>query len=332
MTHQPDTTRRRLTTALALGAALGVPASAARAQQAGDFPSRPIKIIVPFNAGSGADANSRFYGDLLGKRLGTTVLVENRPGGSGIIAIQAVRSAPADGHMIMQASNSPMTVNAVTIKDLPYDPVKDFRPVHGLSKGAVALIVKGDSPHKTINDLVGTARREKRPITVGNYSAGYQLIAAWLGTATSVPVTHVPYKGGAQMMNDIVGGQVEIGAIDFSGAVPLIKEGRLRALALTGAERHPDYPDIPTMKESGYPDFETYVWSSFFVRSETPDAITSKLVDAMKAVMVSPEAKAYQATQPSAPLLFGPQEMREFQLAELKRFRNVADLAGIKPQ
>ena len=130
---------RKLATALVLGLAPLVAFS-----QAASFPNKPIRILVPFNAGSGADTGSRFYGELLGRLFGQTVLVENRPGGSGIIAIQGVKSAPADGYTILMASNSPMTVNPVVMKNLPYDPFKDFRPVIGVSKGSVAFIVRAD--------------------------------------------------------------------------------------------------------------------------------------------------------------------------------------------
>jgi tripartite-type tricarboxylate transporter receptor subunit TctC len=300
--------------------------------QAADFPSKPIRIVVPFNAGSGSDTGARVYGEILSKELGQPVIVENKPGGSGLLAIQAVKAAPADGHTIMLASNSPMTVNVVVTKNLAYDPVKDFRPISGLGRGPVAFVVRADSPHKTIKDMVEAAKREKRSLLVGNYSAGYHMAAAWLGTATGAQVTHVPYKGGAQMMNDIIGGQLDTGAIDFGGAVPLIKDGRVRALAITNDRRHPDHPDVPTMKESGYPEFETYVWTSFFVRAETPDDITKKLADAMQKVLVADEAKAYQATIPTTVMRFGPDEMRAFQLSEIERFRRVAKAAGIEPQ
>lgn len=319
--------RRMLLLGLCL-AATQLPAHA----QATNFPSKPIRIVVPFNAGSGSDTGARVYGEVLSRMLGQPVIVENRPGASGLVTIQAVKAAPADGHTIMLASNSPMTVNPVVTKNLPYDPVKDFRPIIGLGKGAVAFVVRADSPHKTIKDLIDTARKENRPLAVGNYSAGYQLVATWLGTATGAQVNHVPYKGGAQMMSDIIGGQLDTGAIDFGGAVPLMREGRLRALAITRDSRHPAFPDVPTMAESGYPEFVTYVWSSFYVRAETPDDIVQKLADTMQKVMLTDEAKAYHASSPTEVMASRPDEMRKFQLAEHERFKRVAEAAGIVPQ
>ena len=299
---------------------------------AADFPTKPIRIYVPFNSGSGADSSSRFYGEQLGKLFNQQVLVENKPGASGVIAVNALRQVPADGYAILMGSNSPAVVNAITIKNLPYDPFKDLRPLFGVAISPVAFAVRADSPYQTIGDVVAAAKKENRPLQLGNYSAGYQLVAAWLGTASGLPVTHIPYKGGAQMLTDVVGNQLEVGVIDFTGTIQLMQGGRLRVLAITAPTRDPKYPDIPTMKESGFPDFETSVWSAFFVRAETPDEIVDTLAAAMRKVMTSDTSRAYQATQPSAPMLYGPKELGEFQLREYKRFKHVAELAGIKPE
>ena len=300
--------------------------------QASNFPTKPIRIMVPFNAGSGADSGSRFYGDLLAKLFGQPIVVENRPGGSGILAVQAVKNAPADGYTLLMATNSPMTVNPVVMKNLPYDPQKDFRPVIGVSRAPVAFIVRADSPYKTIKDMVEGTKKSGAPLPVGNYSAGYELIGAWLGTVTGLGITPIPYKGGALMVTDIIGGQVVTGAIDFAGAAPLIRERRLRALAITSDVRDPAFPDVPTMKESGFPEFETYVWSSFFVRADTPDDVTARLYEGFRKVMTSPEARAYQANQPAQVMTLGPVELRAFVAAEFERFKRVAQAAGIEPR
>lgn len=300
--------------------------------QAATFPNKPIKILVPFTAGSGADSSSRFYGEQIARMFNQQVLVENRPGGSGVVAVQATRQAPADGHTILMGSNSPVVVNAITIKNLPYDPFKDLRPLYGIAISPVAFTVKADSPYKSVADLVAAAKKENRPLQLGNYSAGYQLVAAWLGTASGLPVTHIPYKGGAQMLTDVVGGQLEVGVIDFTGTTELMKGGRVRVLAITSDKRDPKYPDIPTMKESGFPDFETGVWSAFFVRAETPNEIVDKLAAAIEKAMTSEAGRAYQATLPSTALMMGPKALGEFQLREYQRFKRVADAAGIKPE
>jgi tripartite-type tricarboxylate transporter receptor subunit TctC len=317
---------------LAKVAVLAASVFSAQLGLAAEFPSKPIRIFVPFNAGSGSDETSRVYGEIVSKMLGQPVIVENRPGGSGLLAIQAVQAAEPDGHTILLASNSPMAVNPIVQKDLPYDPFKDFRPVHGLSMGPAALVVKADSPYKTINELIDAAKKENRPLMVGNYSEGYQLIGTWLGTAAKVPVTHVRYKGGAQMVTDVIGGQIDVGINDFSGVVPLLKAGKIRALAITGDKRDKMLPDIPTMIESGFPDFETYVWASLFVRAETPDAVVKKLADAFNAALKSDEGKAYQSSRPGTPMMMSMDEMGDFHRREYERFKRVAEAAGIKPQ
>ena len=260
------------------------------------------------------------------------MVVENRPGGSGVVAVQAVRAAPADGYTILMGSNSPAVVNAISMKDLPYDPFKHLRPLYGIAISPVAFAVKAESPYKTVADLVAASRSSKKALQLGNYSAGYQLVAAWLGTSTGLAVDHIPYKGGAQMMTDVVGGQLDVGVIDFTGTTELMKGGRVRVLAITAAQRDPKYPDIPTMKESGYPEFETGVWSAFFMRAETPDDIVEKLAAALHKAMTSEAGRAYQAALPSTGLLMGPKELGEFQLREFQRFKKVAEAAGIKPE
>ena len=152
------------------------------------------------------------------------------------------------------------------------------------------------------------------------------------GTASGLPVTHIPYKGGAQMLTDVVGGQLDVGVIDFTGTIELLKGGRVRVLAITADKRDARYPDIPTMKESGFADFETSVWSAFFVRAETPTDVVEKLAAAMFKIFQSDAGKAYHASLPSQAMMMGPKELGEFQLREYTRFKKVADLAGIKPE
>jgi tripartite-type tricarboxylate transporter receptor subunit TctC len=317
---------------LLAGLAMLIAVPVVHAQSAATFPNKPIRILVPFNAGSGSDETSRVYGEIVAKLLGQPVIVENRPGGSGLLAIQGTKQAPPDGHTIMLGSNSPMAVNPIVTKDLPYDPFKDFRPVHGLSVGPAAFVVRADSPWKTMKDMVDAANKENRPLTVGNYSQGYQLIGTWLGTAGKVPVTHVPYKGGAQMVTDVMGGQLDTGVNDFSGVAELHKAGKLRILAITGDKRDAKLPDVPTMMESGFPGFESYVWAALFVRAETPDAIVQKLADAFTKALTSPEGRAYQASRPGTPLILATDRMGEFHRKEYERFKSVADAAGVKPQ
>ena len=304
-------------------------ASGAAAQA---YPAKSIKIIVPFAAGSGADSNSRFYGDIVSRAWGQPVVVENRPGGSGVIAAMAVKNAPADGYTLFVGTNSPITVNPIVMKDLPYEPLRDFRGVILFALSPVGFVVSQGSPHRTLADFVQATKKSGQPLAAGTYSAGYELVAAWLATAAGFPMTNVPYKGFAQTVTDLTGNQVPFAAIDFSSIVPLVKDGRLRALAQTGEARLPQLPDVPTMKESGYPDFVSHVWSSIMVRSETPDAIVNKLHEGFRAAMMTPEGRNYVAGRPTVEVNFSPKEMQAFVVSEYERFKSVAKAAGIQPR
>jgi tripartite-type tricarboxylate transporter receptor subunit TctC len=313
----------------ALAAALLAGSGGAAAQ---DYPSKPIKIIVPFAAGSGADSNPRFYGEFVSRTLGQPVVVENRPGGSGVTAVLAVTGQPADGYTLFVGTNSPITVNPIVMKDLPYDPIKDFRGVFLFGITPVAFVVGSSTPHKTIADLVHATRNSPNPLPVGTYSAGYEIVAAWLGVAAGIKLTNVPYKGLSQTVTDLAGNQVPFAAIDFSSIVPLVRDGRLRALAQTGESRMAQLPDVPTMKESGYPEIVSHVWSSIMVRSETPDAIVNKLHEAFKAAWLTPEGRNFQAGRPTVEAMYSPSEMQAFVVSEYERFRKVAQAAGIAPR
>ncbi len=329
--RSPDTRRRQWLGLAAAGMAAGWAARPALAQSGG-FPNKPIRVVVPFNAGSGSDSASRLYGEVMSRHLGQPVVIENRPGASGLLAIQNVKQAPADGYTLFVGTTSPLCVMPVLTKNLPYDAFKDFRPVHGLSYGGATIIVKGDNPHKTLPELLAAAKRENKTLNVGTYSDGYMLVAQWVGVVGGVKINNIPYKGGIQSQTDLAAGQLDLAINDSSGVAQLKKEGRIRVLAITSDKREPKYPEVPTMLELGYAGFETYVFASFYVRAETPDDITNKLADAVRVAMLSPEGKAYQAANAGQPMMMHTKELGEFQRRDYERFKKVAELAGIQPK
>jgi tripartite-type tricarboxylate transporter receptor subunit TctC len=304
-------------------------APAAQAQPV-HFPSKPVTIIVPFTAGSGSDTSARFFGEQLSKILNQSFIVENRPGASGVVAVNAVKNAPADGHTILLASNSPIAVNPVTIKDLPYDPLKDLKPIAGVTRGMNALVVAPGSPIKSLADLVAQSKEKK--LAVGTYSDGYRLALEWLSSQTGVKFMNVPYKGGGPVFTDVMGGHLDAGVVDMGGAATIVKNGKLRAIAVSGENRHPEFPDVPTVKESGYPEYVNYSWTSFYVRSETPDDVTKTLADAMQKALHSPAAKEFVKKTGGELMPYTAEDMRDYQNMEIARFRSIADSAGIKPQ
>lgn len=301
--------------------------------QARDFPGKTVKVIVPFTAGSGSDTSARFFSEKLAGILGQPFVVENKPGASGVISIMALKSAPADGHTILLVSVSLVSVNPVTLKDLPYDPVKDLKPLSGLVRGMTIFVVGADSKLHTLADLVAEAKKAKAPLNAGTYSAGYQLALEWFGQLAGVKFTNVPYKGGTPVFTDLMGGQLDFGIADQGGALSLLKSGKLRALAVSGETRHPDFPDVPTIRESGYHDYINYTWASFYVRSETPDDVTARLADALQKALSTNDAKEFVKKIGGGELMpYAPAAMRKFQMDEYERYRHIAEIAGIKPE
>ena len=315
---------RRSFTALLATAALPAVAQS-------DFPNKPIRVIVPFGAGSGADGATRVIAEQMQRVLGQSLVVENRPGASGAVAVVAVKQAPADGYTILVGTNSPMSVNPIVMKNPGYDSTKDFKPVNGILRSMNVWYVAPESPIRGIADLVAAARSGK-PTSVGSYSAGYQLGVEWVAVLGNTKFNYVNYKGQAQVITDVLGRTLDAGMGDMSGALPLIQSGKLRALAVSGAARHPSLPNVPTVREL-YPEYENYAWTSFFVRAEVPADAHAKLVSAMQTALRSPEMKRYFEVNGSDPMVdFGPERMAEHLRQEIARFRRVADAAGIKPE
>jgi len=300
--------------------------------QKSDYPTRSVKVIVPFSAGSGADHASRFFGDLLAKQLGQSFLVENRTGAAGMLAMNTVKAAPADGYTILMGSNSLMAVNPIMLKELTYDAVKDFKPIGGLTRGVNAIVVGKDSKYKSFTELLTAAKTSVVPLNGGTYALGYELALAWLANVAGVKFENILYKGLGEIMVSLQGDQLDFGIVSFNGAAPLLKAGKYRALALSSDQRHPDFPDVPTIAESGFPEFTNYTWTSFYVRSDTPDQITNKLEETLQTVLATPLAKEY-ADQVLVELMpLKADKMRQYQLEEIARFAKIAKEAGLKPK
>lgn len=315
-----------------LTAVLGAGLVAAHAQTVTAFPTKPIKVVVPFTAGSGSDTSARFFGEQMGKLLGQAVVVENKPGGSGIIALQAVKMLPADGYTLALASNSPIAVNPLVMKDLPYDPVRDFKPIGGLTRGMNVLVVPNESKIRTLADLISISKTAPRGLSIATYSAGYHLAAEWLASTTGMKFVNVPYKGQAPVMTDIIGGQLDAALLDMSGAVQLLQAGKLRAVAVSGEARHPHFPDVPTIRESGFPDYVQYSWTSLYVRADTPPDVSAKLAATLKKVHASNEAREFIKISGGELMPYDADQMQTYQSNEVERFKRIAKAAGIKPE
>ncbi|BCN37062.1 ABC transporter substrate-binding protein [Alicycliphilus denitrificans] len=317
--------RRQFSASLLAGASTLAFPFIARAQ------GKAIRIIVPFTAGSGSDEGARFYAEQISKALNQPIIVENKPGASGLIAVRTVLADPADGNTILLGSNSLIAVNPVMVKNLGYDPFKDLVPLHGLGISAAAFVVNSNSSYNSINDLTAKYKATGKPISVGNYSEGYRLVSEWLAQDLGIKIIPVPYKGGAPMVTDLIGGQLDMALNDITGIAPMEKAKKLRVLAITGNERDKMLPNIPTMKELGYPDFESYVWSSLSMKAGTSADRMKELADAISTVQKTDAAKAYQAKRAGTFLAKSLEELGEFQRSEYLRFKRVAERANIHP-
>ena len=298
--------------------------------QGTDFPVKPIRMLSPFAAGSGADSSARAMAEQMQRILGQPVMVENKPGASGAVAAIAVKQAPADGYTIMVGTNSPMSVNPIVIRNPGYDPLKDFKALHGIARSQNLWYVANESPIRSITDLAAQART--RGVNVGSYSAGYQLAMEWVALVAKTKLTYVPYKGQGQVFTDVIGRQLDAGVGDLGGALSLVLSGKMRAIAVSGDARHPALPNVPTIKEV-WPEYVNYSWTAFWVRAETPPQIHAKLAAATNQAMRTPESTKYFENQGSEPMYsFGPSEMGRYQLEEYQRFKGIADTVGIKPE
>jgi tripartite-type tricarboxylate transporter receptor subunit TctC len=301
------------------------------AAQGGNYPDHSIKLIVPFTPGGGADIAARYFGKRLGDALKQNVVVINRPGAFGAIGAEAAKEAPADGYTLLLGSNSPMTVNPVVVKNLSYDPVKDFTPISGLARNTNVIIVPANSKFKTLADLVTAAKSAPQPLNGGTPATGYYLVMEWFAETAGIKINHIPYKGGVSCYTDVAAGRVDFGVAELAGTGQFIRSGRLRALAIFDEKRHSEFPDVPTVSES-FPGVVTFSWNALFVRTQTPDAIKQKLADSMKKIMASKDAERFVHKVGTQLLPLGPDAMRKFQLEEIARFQRIANAAGIKPR
>lgn len=297
--------------------------------QAEPYPSKPIRVVVPFGPGSGADIHGRFYADLLGKSLKATVYVENKPGASGSIGMQSVKSAPPDGYSIAVVSPS-LVVAPIMTRNAGYQ-VDDFQPIAGIAKGAIGFFVRADSRHTSLNDMLAEARKGRQALNIGTYAGSYQIGAAWLSMLSGTKLANIPYRGASQAVTDMLGGNLDLLSADFNAMNSLVREGKLRALAIAADRRLPELPGVPTVKET-YAEYENYIWIGLVVRTGTPAPVMERLSRAMKTVMDSQESREHLSRLGWQPMGLDAAGMQRFIAAESRRYEGVAQATGIQPE
>jgi len=267
--------------------------------QAQDYPSRHITIVVPLAPGSGLDSLVRLYADKLQQSLGKPVIVENKPGAALMLAAAAVATAPADGYTLLVSTSSAMAINLVLYKQVNYDAVKDFIPVSFYVKSPFILVVNPELPVKSIPDLIKLAKDSPTPLTYSSPGAGsaQHLSIEYMKQRFGINLIHVPYRSTPQSITDIVAGHVQLGFGEAGASLPLIREGKLRALAVSASTRIPSLPDVPPFAEAANsPGFEAVSWHMLFAPRATPKPILDKLHAEMARIMRDPEIKQKAST------------------------------------
>jgi tripartite-type tricarboxylate transporter receptor subunit TctC len=299
--------------------------------QAQEYPSRPVKVIVPFSPGGAVDGPMRVIAQELGKRMGQQVVVENKPGAGATIGSEIVARAAPDGYTLLLASQT-NAISASLYSKLAYDPIDDFAPISLIGEEPGVLVVNPALPVKTFQEFIAYVKERPGQVdyaSSGNGS-GQHLFAALLASSTGLKMNHIPYKGSGQATTDLLGGQVMVSIPGTAGMVGHIKAGKLRALAGTGAKRSPQLPDVPTVMESGVPGFEAYVWMGLLAPKGTPPAIIDRLHRELAAVLATTEVKTYMATAGIEIVGSTPAEFGRFFRAEKDLWAKVVRETGAK--
>lgn len=291
----PYPVRRRLLGTVASAAALtlaGGPTALAQSGPAsGAWPNRPIRLIHPWAAGGGGDIVARLLAEKMRTELGQPVLVENRPGAGGNVGAELAARQPPDGYTIMTTAAG-FAIAPSLYRTLTYDPLKDFAPVTKMATAPLLVLVRADSPLRTMADLVALAKREPKGVTFGSFGNGSpsHLIGERINRLAGITMTHVPYTGGGAA-TDLQGGSLTVAILDALSQTPQVKAGKLRALALNGPNRLPTLPDVPTLTESGIP-FDLVGWHAMFAPAGTPPEIVERLAAVVNRILAMPDVRA----------------------------------------
>ena len=317
-----------LAAALGTGASLGLP-SAAQAQT-DNYPSKPLRFIVSFPAGSATDQVARLVAPQITKLTGQTVIVDNRGGASGFIAADAVAKAPPDGYTVLITTGTTHAANPALFKKLPYDPVKDFVPVSALSDNGFILVVPPSFPANTVQEMAALAKANPGKYSFASANAPSRIGGEMFKMMAGVNLLHVPYKGAPQALTDVLGGQVSMMWTDLRTGMPQVQGGKLKALAVTTRTRLKLTPQIPTMIDAGYPDYVLTNWVGAYLPANTPPAIAAKL-NSLLQVAVKAETAAYEATG-SEVMLVGLDDFAKLQARDTAMWARVTKAAGMEPE
>jgi tripartite-type tricarboxylate transporter receptor subunit TctC len=299
---------------------------------ADDFPSHPIHLIVPYAAGGSADATARVLAKQIGKATGQAIVVENRGGSASIVGTEFVNKADPDGYTLLLGQSGPISINPAIYKSLPYDPVKDFAPVSLTSTYPYIMVVNRSLGVKTLQEFVALARSKPGALNYGTTGVGASnhLLTELFDLKAGIKMTHIPYRGTALAVADLVAGQVQVVFSDPISALQLVNSGTLVALAVTSKDRSPVAPDVPTISESGYPGFDAVGWHGILAPAKTPPAIIARLNAEIIQALKDPETKSLLESQAIQAVGTSPQEFADFIKQDIAVWKDVADQAKIE--
>ena len=294
--------------------------------------SRPITIIIPFTPGASADTLQRIVGRKVGENTGQTLIVESRPGGGGAIASAAVKQAPPDGHTLLQANSGSHAANVALYPTLPYDPIKDFRPITLMWSFPQLLAVPAESPAKSVSDLVALAKSKPGGLSFASQGSGSSghLLGEMLKVRTGANLVHVPYRGAGPAGLDLAAGRVDFFFVSYSSVLAFLQAGKVRALAVTSRKRLPALPDAPTMREAGFAGIELDAWFGLLAPAGTPDAVIGKLNAAFVQALRDPEVVRQFTDQGAEPAANTAAEFAAFIAAETERIGKIVRAVGAK--
>ena len=297
------------------------------------WPDQPVRVVVPFTPAGGPDFIARYVAERLSPALGQPVVVENMPGASGNIGSQVVARARPDGLTLMSSVNT-LVMNASLYRNLPYDPVTDFAPIGLTAWGSLVLVAHPDQKPATLAELLALAKAQPRGIGYGSPGVGtpHHLAMALLETSTGIELLHVPYKGSAGAVQDLLSGQVGFMFLPVHVAAPYIRSGKLKALVVSSPQRLPQLPGVPTLAESGLKEVDVDMWYGFFAPKGTPADIVDRLNRDISAILDKPEAKAAFEAQGLIPATSSPAAFAEIVARDRKRWAEIVAKRGVQAE
>jgi tripartite-type tricarboxylate transporter receptor subunit TctC len=298
------------------------------------YPNKALRFVLPYAPGGGTDLTGRPIAAKLSEAWGKPVVIDNRPGGSGMIGAENVAKSAPDGYTVLVSASSEMSMNLALYKSMSYDPVKDFQPVTLATTTPAILLAHPSLPVKTVKELIALSKAKPGSISYASVGIGSPMHFAGelMNSRVKTDMAHVPYKGAAPALIDLLGGHVPVGFVTLLAGTPHAKSGRLRPLAVTSAKRASAMPDVPTVAESGLPGFDIVQWFAVWVPAQTPKDVVQKLNTAIVAIIQSPEYKQRMLESGTEAVGGTPDQLAAFQKSEIQKYRDIANTAGIKAE